>query len=129
MESNIFTKKCACPAFEKHAAKFVGHDEYMAEGIDHGTPKGRVSDVGCCEYHGGTYKDIKVSLLHEYFTIMDTFTIQYCHVALGALQQNLCICSRSEDKTQSQQCSHGGFPINLCKVCCLKDSASVLNNG
>eukprot|EP00957_Ditylum_brightwellii_P092621 7053110-Ditylum_brightwellii.AAC.1 len=40
MESDIFTKNCAHPVFKKHAAKFVGHIEYMAEGIDHGTPKG-----------------------------------------------------------------------------------------
>ena len=76
MESDIFTKNCARPLFEKHATKFVGHDEYMAVSMDHGTPKGRVSEVECCEYHGGTYEDIEVSNHHEYVTIMESIVCE-----------------------------------------------------
>eukprot|EP00957_Ditylum_brightwellii_P135970 10369421-Ditylum_brightwellii.AAC.1 len=71
MVSDIFTKNCARPIFKKHAAAFVGHDEYMADVQGHGTPKGRVLEVNYCEYHGGTYSKVEESLHEEYVTIMN----------------------------------------------------------
>ena len=32
MSSDLFTKTCAGPLFDKHAANYVGHDKYMAVG-------------------------------------------------------------------------------------------------
>eukprot|EP00957_Ditylum_brightwellii_P017501 1318644-Ditylum_brightwellii.AAC.1 len=42
MRSDIFTKNCPGPLFEKHASKFVGLDEYMVHA--HDAHKGRVSE-------------------------------------------------------------------------------------
>jgi len=55
MSRDLFTKNLAGPLFDKHAQKFVGHDEYMKqrgdaewiEEVHYGAHKGRVLESNC----------------------------------------------------------------------------------
>eukprot|EP00957_Ditylum_brightwellii_P139064 10599266-Ditylum_brightwellii.AAC.2 len=63
MWSDIFTKNCAQPLFQKHASKFVGVNEYMVH--DHDTPKGRVLEVSCEAHDNGPGSEVNESVVSE----------------------------------------------------------------
>eukprot|EP00957_Ditylum_brightwellii_P140909 10733774-Ditylum_brightwellii.AAC.1 len=48
MLSNIFTKNCKGPLFERYINNFVGVDEYTI--ASHGIPKGRVLEESYDDY-------------------------------------------------------------------------------
>eukprot|EP00957_Ditylum_brightwellii_P156517 11912135-Ditylum_brightwellii.AAC.1 len=71
MRSDIFTKHCDDPTFERHTKQFAGQDECMADA--HGTHKGRVLEINYCEYHEGTYMTSNIcQLSDEYGSVMST---------------------------------------------------------
>eukprot|EP00957_Ditylum_brightwellii_P161449 12292592-Ditylum_brightwellii.AAC.1 len=63
MRSDIFTKNCPGPLFEKHTSKFVGVDEYMVHA--HDTHKGRVLKVNCEGHKSGPGSEEKGSVRTE----------------------------------------------------------------